>query len=123
MQNKLQSGRLITTTAPYAVAGGALVVNGSLVGVACDAAEISATVVIDTEGVFTLAKTSAEAYDVGDPLYFNPSTKVLTSDADDGDNTLVAVAVQAAANPSSTCVARLIGAGLTGAMITAMQAA
>ncbi|HWB47542.1 MAG TPA: DUF2190 family protein [Stellaceae bacterium] len=123
MMNKIQPGHLITTLAPYAVASGALVVDGSLVGVATDAASLNATVVIDCEGVFTLAKTSAEAYGVGDPLYYNASNGLLTSDADEGANTLVAVAMKAAANPSSTCVARLIGFGLTGDMITAMQAA
>ncbi|HWB49145.1 MAG TPA: DUF2190 family protein [Stellaceae bacterium] len=109
MQNKVQSGKLITITAPADTTSGAIVSVGLIFGVATNTVSSGDPLVVDTEGVFDLPKTSAQAYSVGDPIYYDGDTKLLTNDAgDDGENDLVAVAVASAANPSSTARVKLV---------------
>ncbi len=57
------------------------------------------------EGVFTLAKNSAEAWTVGELLYWDDPNKVVT--ATSTSNKLIGVAYSVAANPSSTGNVRL----------------
>ena len=57
------------------------------------------------EGVFTLAKNSAEAWTVGELLYWDDTNKVVT--ATSTGHKLIGVAYAVAANPSSTGQVRL----------------
>ena len=100
MQTFQQPGDVMTLIAPYAVASGGGFMVGSLFAVAQDAADNAATVVGVTRGVFTLAKTSAQAWTVGAKLYWDNTNKVATTTA--SGNTLIGVAAAVAANPSPT---------------------
>lgn len=109
MKNFIQRGHLLTVTAP---AGGCVSGNlykvGGIIGVAtADAAE-GIPVELQIGGVFSLAKNSAEAWSVGDPVYLNAGTGVLTKTSAAG-LFLVGVATAAAANPSAIGSVRLNG--------------
>jgi predicted RecA/RadA family phage recombinase len=106
MQNYIQKGDTLSLLAPYAVASGAGAKIGSFFGIACGTYASGAEAEFATRGVFDIAKTSALAVSVGDLLYWNDTTKVLTKTTSDFGP--VAVAVEAAANPSSTVRARII---------------
>lgn len=108
MKNYIQRGDNITVTAPYALASGAGALVGSLFGVATGAADSAAEVVLSTVGVFSLPKTSALAIAVGDRVYWDDTAKVVNKTS--SGNTLVGVAVSAAANPSASVDVRLNGA-------------
>lgn len=105
MKNFVQAGRTLSVPAPYDVAAGDLVVVGKLFGVAAYDADTGELVEIDTEGVFTLPKTSAQAWTVGVAVYWDSENKSVTTAA--SGNTLIGHAVGAAANPSATGVVRL----------------
>ena len=107
MKTYIQPGRVLTLTAPYAVASGAGALVGSIFGVATDAVANGATGEFLTEGVVTIAKTSALAIAVGDILYWDDTNKVVNKTS--ASNTKVGVAVSAAANPSATVQMKLNG--------------
>lgn len=107
MKNYIQLGDNLTLTAPYNVSSGGGALVGSIFGVAASDALSGADMDIVTEGVFTLPKTSALAISVGDRVYWDDSAKVVNKTS--SGNTLVGVAVSAAANPSSTVDVRLNG--------------
>ncbi|RWB26904.1 MAG: DUF2190 family protein [Mesorhizobium sp.] len=81
---------------------------GSLFGVCITDAAEGEDVVIATEGVWILPKVSAQAWALGDKIYWADATSNCTTTA--GSNKLIGVAVAAAANPSSTGTVRLTGA-------------
>lgn len=107
MKNYVQYGDNVTVTAPYAVASGAGCLVGTLFGVAEYTAAISTAVEIATRGVFTLKKTSAQAWTVGAAIYWDDTNKECTTTS--AGNTLIGKALEVAANPSSTGVVRLNG--------------
>ena len=106
-KNFVQPGDVVTVAAPYAVSSGDGCLVGTLFGVAAfDAAE-AADVEINTRGVWTLAKTSAQAWTVGAAIYWDNTNKVATTTST--SNTLIGKAMAVAANPSATGVVRLNG--------------
>lgn len=109
MKNYIQKGCVITAIAPTGgcVSGNLYRIN-SLIGVAATDAAEGEEVELQTEGVFSLAKTSAQAWTVGQAIYAIAATNVLTNVAGTG-NYLVGVATAVAANPSSTGQVRLNG--------------
>ena len=108
MKNYIMTGDIVTVTAPYNVSSGGGVLVGDIFGVATHDAASGAAVEIKTTGVFELAKTSAQAWSsVGLPIYWDNSSKVVTSTA--GTNKLIGVNLATAANPSATGVVRLNG--------------
>lgn len=100
MKNYVQKGDVVTIPAPADVTSGKIVVVGSLIGVTQKAAVSGAPVAIATEGVYEYAKTSALAIAVGDKVYFDATNNLINKTA--SGNTLVGIAVEAAANPSAT---------------------
>lgn len=100
MQNFKQQGDVVAVTAPYALASGAGCLVGHIFGVAMAAAAISTTVQIKRSGVFTLAKTTSEAWTVGAILYWDDTNKKLTTTAT--SNTRVGVAMAAAGSSDTT---------------------
>ena len=108
MKNFVQHGDMVTITASAAIKSGDLVRVNSLVGVAAQNGASGDKVEIKTAGVFDLAKTSAQAWSAGNPIYAVAATNVLTNVPGTG-NYLVGVAVADAANPSSTGRVRLNG--------------
>lgn len=107
MKNYVQEGNALTLTAPYAVSAGDGFKVGSIIAIAAGDAENAAEVVGYTRGVFTVAKTSAQAWTVGALVYWDNTNKVFTTSS--SSNTLAGVAMAVAANPSSTGVVRLNG--------------
>ncbi|GLK71282.1 DUF2190 family protein [Ancylobacter dichloromethanicus] len=108
MRNFIQRGDVVTVPAPTGgILSGAGVLVGSLFGIACTTADEGADVEIDTTGVYELAKTSAQAWAVGAKVYFDATNKVATTTA--SGNSLIGVAMAAAANPSATGRVRLNG--------------
>lgn len=98
MKNFIQTGEILEVVAPYNVTSGSGVLVGKLFGIACTDALSGAPVNIKRTGVFTHAKTSAQAWTQGADLYWDDTAKVFTTTAT--SNTLVAKAALAAANPS-----------------------
>lgn len=100
MKNYVQDGENLDLVAPYDVAAGAGFLVGAIFAVAVDAALSGAVVVGCTEGVFTLAKTSAQAWTQGQKIYWDDTNKRCDSDGTVG--ILIGAATAAAANPSAT---------------------
>lgn len=109
MKNYIQEGKMLTLTAPYDVLSGAGMLVGSVFGVAAFDALSGATVEAMTVGVFDIKKVSAQAWEVGDKIYWDNSAKNATTTST--GNTLIGVAVAVADNPSATGRVRLNGAG------------
>ncbi|MBF0246826.1 MAG: DUF2190 family protein [Alphaproteobacteria bacterium] len=107
MKNYIQSGDTLTLSAPYDVTGGGGLKVGSIFAVAAADALTGAEVEGVTKGVFELPKTSALAISIGDKLYWDDAAKEVNKTAT--GNTLIGVAVTAAANPSATVQVRLNG--------------
>lgn len=107
MKNFVQEGDILTLTAPYAVASGAGLLVGSIFAIATNAAASGDPVEGVREGVFTHAKTSAQAWTVGAKIYWDNTAKVMTTTAT--DNILVGAAAAVAANPSATGTVLLDG--------------
>lgn len=99
MKNFIQPGDVISATAPYALSAGDGALVGSLFGVASEDAANGAAVELQVTGVFELKKLSAEAWTVGAKIYWDNTNKQCTTVAT--ANTLIGVATEAAANPSS----------------------
>jgi predicted RecA/RadA family phage recombinase len=106
-KNYVQKGETLTIAAPYDVPSGGGVKSGLIFGIAAGSAVSGVDVDIDTVGVFDLAKVGADVFAVGAAVYWNDSTKLLTSTS--SGNTKVGVALVAAGNPSATVRFRLNG--------------
>jgi predicted RecA/RadA family phage recombinase len=107
MRNFIQFGDTVTVPAPSDVSSGDGVLVGTLFGIAVTDAAPGDPVEIKTTGVFTLPKTSAQAWTVGAAVYWD-GTVATTADGS-GANTLIGKALAVAANPSGTGVVRLNG--------------
>lgn len=107
MQNYVQPGDVLTLTAPYDCDSGEGAQVGSIFGVAASDVLSGAEGEFKTEGVFELAKVSAQAWSQGDKIYWNDSTKLATTASADG--MLIGYATEAAANPTSTGMVKLLG--------------
>lgn len=112
MKTFIQSGDAVTVPAPANVSSGDGVQVGSLFGVANADAVSGADVVLSTTGVYTLPKTSAQAWAIGAAIHWDAENGVATTSTDDGgtpatDFLLIGHAVAAAANPSATGNVRL----------------
>lgn len=108
MKTFIQTGDKLDVVAPYAVVSGDGVQVGALFGYAAADAAISTAVRISTVGVYKGKKLSAQAWAVGDKIYWDNAAKQLTTVLT--ANLLVGVAVAVALNPSATGLVRLDGA-------------
>jgi predicted RecA/RadA family phage recombinase len=105
-KNYVQPGKTVTVVAPYDVLSGAGVKVGSLFGIAQHDAVSGAEVEIDTQGVWDIAKVSAQAWaSVGLPIYWDNTDKVCTTTA--STNLCIGLNLATAANPSATGRVRL----------------
>lgn len=108
MKNYVKEGRMLTAPAP---AGGAVSGNGYLIGSLFGVCAVSADAGVDTEfcldSVFELDKTTAQAWAVGDKIFWDNSTKKCTTVS--SGNTLVGTAVEVAALADITGIVRLDG--------------
>jgi len=105
--NYVQPGDIITLAAPYDRVTGEGAQVGSLFGVALQTVLSTVDGEFNTKGVWTLAKTSAQAWTQGQKIYWDNSNKRCDSDSTVG--MLIGVASAAADNPSSTGDVRLNG--------------
>ena len=105
--NYVQPGKVLNLTAPYQRNTGQPAMIGSIFGVALATVANAVAGEFQVDGVWTLAKTAAQAWTLGDKIYWNAATKLVSNVATDGP--LVGVATAAAANPSSTGTVRLNG--------------
>lgn len=109
MKNQVQRGENLTIPALAAVSSGDIVQVGAILGIAAGNAASGADCDVVTVGVFDLPKVSTDAVDIGDILYFDAGTGLVTLDDDTGANAKIGVAVTAAANPSGSVNVRLSG--------------
>lgn len=108
MKNFKQPGDMITIIATTAITSGQLVRVNSLIGVAASDAAAGEECELKTTGVFELPKTSAQAWDRGQPVYMISGSGLVTNVPGTG-NYLLGVAVAVAANPSAVGRVRLNG--------------
>lgn len=107
MKNYVQTGRVITVTAPSGgIASGAGFLIGSLFGIASKAAAEGETVAMETVGVYSLPKASG-ALSQGAKVYWDNAAKNITSTT--SGNSLVGVAATAAASGDALVEVRLNG--------------
>lgn len=107
MNSYKQPGDILTLAAPYDRTSGQGAKVGAIFGVAAYDVLSGADGEFKTEGVFSLAKTSAQAWSVGDRIYWDDSNKRCDTDSTVG--MLIGYATSAAANPSSTGEVKLLG--------------
>lgn len=108
MKNYVQDGDTLSLVAPYDRLSGQGMLVGSIFGVAAVDALSGASVEVEVDGVFDLEKVSAQAWTAGALIYWDDTAKNATSVST--SNKLIGVAVQSAANPSTTGRVRLNGA-------------
>ena len=114
MKNFVSDGEILLVTAPYNASSGTGVQVGSYVfGVACTDLVSGALGQIQIEGVFDMAKVSAQAWTAGDTIYWDNSARNCTTTA--SSNLPIGYAVADAANPSSTGRVMLQQIGIAGA--------
>lgn len=107
MNNFVQEGKVLTLPAPYGVVSGAGFQVGALFAIATFDAAAGAPVEGVTEGVFTLPKTSTQAWAIGARVYWDDTNK--RGDTDSAKGGLIGVATATAANPSAVGNVRLNG--------------
>lgn len=105
--NNIQDGEVLGLTMPYAVTSGGGVQVGSIFGVATSTYGSGDTGQVATCGVWSLAKTSAQAWTEGQKIYWDDTNK--RADSDPAVGMLIGTATAAAVNPSSTGYVKLIG--------------
>lgn len=103
--NYIQEGDVLTLTPAAAVLSGVGYLFGVLFGVAVKDVVISTPGEFATTGVWTIGKTSALAISVGDRVFWDSTNKVVNKTLT--AQQCVGVAVEAAANPSSTVKIKL----------------
>lgn len=100
MENFVQNGEFLHTVLADTVAGGDLVIVGSVVGVAVSNGDNVELKAVQTKGVFTLPKEAALAVSQGDTVYWDASAKAVTKTAE--ANTIIGVAWDAALSADGT---------------------
>jgi len=104
MTNKVSEGGILVLAAPYAVAGGAGALVGSIFGVAMQTLENGAVGSFAVEGVYDLTKASG-GVTAGAKMYWDNSAKNVTTTS--SGNTLIGCATQAQQSGDATCRIRL----------------
>src|SRR6266542_761136 len=101
-KNFVQPGEVVTLAAPTGgVTSGIGVLIGTIFGVALETVAAGVNFDAMTEGVFDLAKTSAQAWAVGDKIYWD-NTNTRCDNVPTAGFRFIGVANAAAANPSAT---------------------
>lgn len=107
MDTMIQAGNVLDLTAPYAVNSGDGAKVGNIFGVAMDTYASGAAGAFAVEGVVNLAKTSGEAYTQGLRVFWNDSTKKVTSTST--SNIAIGMAIAAYTTADLTCNVKLSG--------------
>lgn len=108
MKNYLARGDSCTVPAPSGgtISGNAYLI-GALFGIAGSTVAEGAPVVLDTTGVFRIAKATGGALTVGQAAFWDNTAKKITGTA--AGNTLVGAALEEAGSDATTAVVRLNG--------------
>lgn len=106
-KNFVQSGGILTVTAPAAVDSGDLIKVGNIFGVAITDAASGAPVAIQVDGVHELPKAAPLVIDAGDPVYWSTSNGNFSKTAT--SNWYLGVAAEDAASADTTVKVRLNG--------------
>jgi predicted RecA/RadA family phage recombinase len=101
MINRVQKGEQLTFVAGANYLSGAPVILGALIGIVVADVLSAANGVAVVEGVVTVNKVSAQAWAYGDRIYWDVSLAKFTN-VQDTDTKFAGIAVEAAANPTST---------------------
>ncbi|MEM7667226.1 MAG: DUF2190 family protein [Pseudomonadota bacterium] len=107
MKNYVQMGSHLTVPAPADISSGDGIVVGSIFGIASIDALTGENVSIATEGVYSMPKVGADAFDVGETVYFDEAAGLMTETST--GNIAVGVAVEVAATSSAAVNVRLDG--------------
>lgn len=112
MKNFIQGDNTVVVTAGLPIKSGDGVLTGDLFGIAAHAAASGDCVSILTTGVFSLPKTSAQAWTVGAKIHWDAANGEATTAATSGGqdpvaHTFIGHAIEPAANPSASGVVRL----------------
>lgn len=107
MNNFIQDGKTLTLAAPYDLGSGAGFQVGGIFAIALRGALNGQPVEGVREGVYTLPKTSAQAWAQGDKIYWDVANKRCDTDGTVG--MLIGTATVAAANPSASADVLLNG--------------
>lgn len=106
MKTFVQEGKVLTLTPAAAVASGVGYLFGvSLFGIATNDVASGASGEFITEGVVTIAKTSALAIATGDRVFWDSTNKCVNKTTT--SQQCVGIAVEDAANPSATIKIKL----------------
>jgi predicted RecA/RadA family phage recombinase len=117
MKNQIGVGQSVDVVVPAGgfTAGGVYVIGAALIGIAATTELVGATAALHLEGEYRLNKVSAQAWAVGDIIYYHVATALCTNVYASPDLKL-GVAIAISANPSPTGDVRLNGAfGVTAA--------
>lgn len=109
MNNYRQPGDVLPLTVDRAVSSGGGFLKGSIFGVATADVADTAEGEFATCGVYGLAKTSAQAWTVGQKIYWDNTN--FRCDTDGTVGQLIGAATEVAANPSSTGYVKLDESG------------
>ena len=101
---KIQNGAVVDFIATAAVANGAVISLTDRVGIALDNAVAGETISLDLEGVYEIGATNADAIAFGDLLYFDDSTKLVTTDDTKGVKAGIALTAKPADTDGSVYV-------------------
>lgn len=113
MINFIQPGNIIEITAPSGgTTSGEPVQVGQILGIAAKTVLATVAVNIQRTGVFDVTKVSAQAWEEGEEIYWDAAAVKMTSVK---GGLFAGVAVEAAANPSSTGKLLLVPSGSEGA--------
>ena len=97
MKNYIQAGKVLTLIAPTTLLSGAVVIIGSVVGIAATDAAEGMPIEVSTEGVFELAKVAPQVWAQGSPVYWDAAAAKATTVAT-GGLPLIGVAVEGTAS-------------------------
>ena len=107
MKNYISKGDCVTVIATETTVSGAGVLLGSMFGVYGSSVPAGEPVAVHRIGEFELPKLAAQAWTVGQKVYWDDTNSRCTTVA--SGNVLVGFAAAAAANPSDTGVVLLTG--------------
>jgi predicted RecA/RadA family phage recombinase len=105
MRNFIQNGDFVTVIAPHDIKSGEGVLVNSLFGVAAFDAFANSELELLLEGIFKMAKSAIEIWQVGEKIYWNAEEKYCTNVSE--GNSLIGVSLKPAANPSNEGIVRL----------------
>lgn len=108
MKNKIQEGKVLSFTAPYALSAGDGFLVGGIFAVAVNDAVIATAVEGCVEGVYELTKVGSQAWAVGDPIYWDDTERYCTTEKI--GNTFIGYATEAAGSGAgvTTGIVRLV---------------